>query len=132
MWIQSTLQNEKGFTLIELIFALLIMAIGILGISSVAATVAKGNGKAKQTSTAVFLAQEKLEEVALAGYTDANGEAGTENYGSITDFPKYRRVTTVQNDTPVTGTKTITVTVNWRSGEGTFEANTILGSPPST
>ncbi len=55
--------KTKGFSLIEVMIALVILAVGILGISILQGTVIKNSTNANQRSVAVSLAQKKIDDL---------------------------------------------------------------------
>ncbi|MEW5948772.1 MAG: type IV pilus modification protein PilV [Thermodesulfobacteriota bacterium] len=118
------LQNKKGFTLIEVLIAILVLAIGLLSLATLASTVMNGNAFSNEMTTATTLAQEKLEDIQGQGYASAS--SSSENYSSITGYGAYKRVTTVAADTPATGMKTVTVTVSWDADAHSVALKTIL------
>jgi prepilin-type N-terminal cleavage/methylation domain-containing protein len=54
---------SRGFTLIEVMLALLILALGILGISKLQGTLVKNSSDANQRAVAVSLAQKKIDDL---------------------------------------------------------------------
>jgi len=118
------LQTKKGFTLIEVLVAMLVLAIGLLGLATLATTVINGNAFSNEMTTATTLAQEKLEDIQGQGY--ASVSSTNENYGSITSYSAYKRVASVATDSPATGMKTVTVTVSWDADAHSVALKTIL------
>ena len=102
--------------------------IAVLALSGVAITASKGAAASKHLTTAVTLAQDKLEQVRNAGY-DAGLTASvetTEAYGAISDFPLYQRVVRLQPGQPVSGLQTAMVTVSWADDRHSVTVSTIL------
>jgi type IV pilus assembly protein PilV len=120
------LREEKGFTLIEILIATVIITVASLGVSSLTVGIMRGNSFSERLTTATTLAQDRLEEVKRLGYSKVGTAVGTENYGSIANFDGYKRVTEVDNDKPVTSMKRITVTVYWDSDQRFVKMLTIL------
>ncbi len=106
------LHKNSGFTLIEVMIAIAIIAIGIFGVMSLVITVMKGNTLSKRVTTATTIAQEKLEDFKIMDYDNAVDDSGTDTAYNIDYYWK----SDVQDDTPATDTKTITVDVYWSSG----------------
>ena len=109
------LSNQKGFTLLELLIALTILTIGLLGLAGLHIAAIQGNVSGFKISTAAAVAQERIEELkaldasATALSAGAHADDGNQVVQSIT----YNRSYTIQDNTPVTGTSTITLTVTW-------------------
>lgn len=119
-------RGEGGFTLLEVLIALVVLCVGIVGAAGLAVTTVQGNDAANKVTRATILAKDKIEEVRTAGYAAADAQAGTEAYGSISGDPAFRRVTTVTDDTPDVWMKTVSVTVEWASGGHTVALSTII------
>ncbi len=104
------LHRNSGFTLIEIMIAIAIIAIGIFGVMSLIITVMKGNTLSERVTTATTIAQDKMEYFKMIDYDNVIDDFGTDSTTYDTD---YYWVADVQADTPATDTKTITVDVYW-------------------
>ena len=122
-------QNERGFSLGEVLVATLILAIGLVGIATGFQYATSGVEIGKGETTAAFLAEQRLEwlkALALTNWASATLKAGTtmEDYGSIADASFYRRVTTI-TDSPggacAANCKLVQVTVFYRPVTGRGE-----------
>lgn len=118
------LGNNKGFTLLEILIAITILCAGLLGIATLTGGIIRGNLASSNITTATTLAQNQMEDIVRAGYTGASGKI--ENYGNITEFSQYKRVTVVDDNKPATDMKTVIVTVYWGSDAHSVVLRTIL------
>ena len=125
---KGTTKKSKtgGFTLLEVLVAMVILAVGLLGMASLSVGIIKGNGLNKEVSSATTCAREKMEDVERSGYANATGGTVTEAYNSITAYPDYKRETITAVDTPATDMKTITITVYWDSDNHQVQLKTFL------
>jgi type IV pilus modification protein PilV len=119
--------NDSGFTIIEVLIAMAIFAIGILGIAKLQISSIGGNRTAMEVSEASFLCEGKLEELMSIPYADADvvdttndGEDGldastvdTADHNASSDDGLYTILWNVAEDFPVNNTKTIKVIVGW-------------------
>ena len=105
----STTQ-EKGFTLVEILIALTIFAIGILGVASMQAWGLRGNASAIWHSQAATLAADKIEELMMVPYVTL--ESGPTTLQSETQGD-YTINWTVTPNAPINLTTTIAVNVTW-------------------
>lgn len=128
--IRRTLLREAGFTLPEVLLAIAILTVAVLGVGGALALQAGGLSfgssfglaaitRGNYQSTATMLAQAKLEEIKNAQYTATVDEITAANfpdeaYGTIAGYPSLRRTITIQNGVPVAGMKTTTVRVFFR------------------
>jgi type IV pilus assembly protein PilV len=119
-------KRDDGFTLIEVMIGMVILTIVSLGLMSLTVSTIRGSTFSRQMTTATTLAQDRIEQIKRLSYVNANTVAPTENYGTITNFPGFRRETLVENDTPAPNVKTVTVSVSWGSGTHTVTSKTIL------
>ncbi len=126
---KKTLSNSKGFTLIEVVIAMAVVAIGMFAMMSLIITVTKGNAHSKKVTTATTLAQDQMEQIKRLGFSNAILAQGTEDYGTINGYDGYRRVTTIFTNTPVAGMVTGSVTVHWTPGAHSVTLATSISSP---
>ncbi|HLA26393.1 MAG TPA: prepilin-type N-terminal cleavage/methylation domain-containing protein [Syntrophales bacterium] len=98
---------QKGFTLIECLVSIAVFMIVIMGLSSSTVTVIKGNSFSQTNSVATALATDKVESLQNMGYNSVVS-GGPETLQTI-----YTRQWTVTNNSPVSNTKTIAVSVSW-------------------
>jgi len=113
--------DSSGFTLIEVMIAILVIVVGLLGVAGVATTVINGNTLAKEMTTATTLAQDKIEDLKSTAY-------GSISSGSDTQQSIYTRTWTVTSDSPVAGMKTIAVSVAfpWKGATRTVTLKTMV------
>ena len=112
--------NNSGFTLIEVLVAMVNLSVGLLGTAALITGIINGNKVSNRISTATVLAQDKMEEIKSMEYLNVAAEP----LSIITDYPLYKREVAV--DTLGTGMKTVTVTVSWDSDNSQVELQTIL------
>jgi len=109
------LKSEKGVGLIEIMIALVLFG---MGISLALRTLPESNvimTRGRNITIATNLAQEKMEELMAAPYSDTELAAGTHN---DTDNPIDRHFTrswAVTDDTPLQSMKTVAVTVSFET-----------------
>lgn len=126
-----------GFSLIEVLIASLLLAIGVAAIVYVIGYSLQKSREPYDRSIAMDLAQQKLEDLRNEDYTLlASGQDEDENgipY-SVDPYAQpggiYMRTWVVQEDLPMVGTKTISVTVAWHSSiDHSIQLHTIVARP---
>jgi type IV pilus assembly protein PilV len=110
---KSPISIEEGFTLIEIMIALVVMSIGLTALAAVQISAIQGNAFSKRMTTAVSIADEKMEQIKSNLYTEIVSESSSQITQSNLNFT---RQVTVTNNSPLTNTKTINVTVSWSEG----------------
>ena len=124
----AKLYYEKGFTLLEVLVAITILSIGLLGVASLTTGIIKGNLYSKNVTSATVVAQQKIEEIQRVGYDSANSLAGTATL-SMGGY-NFTRVTTIGptiiDGTPQPNMKTARVTVAWNPGGYSISLDTII------
>ncbi len=118
------LRSGNGFTLMEVLVAMLILSVGLLGMAALTTGIINSNKLSNRISAATVLAQDKMEEIQSTEYASVADD--TEDYNSISDYPLYKRITDVTDDDPAAGMKKITVTVYWDSDNHSVVLKTIL------
>lgn len=138
-----SVSQAKGITLIETIIAVSILALGIVGVLQAFPLGAHLAKTAQMSTIATELGQAKIEEELSRSYSDIPVADTTEDYGSITDFTSYKRITSVNcvrssdlatvscDYDPISDPsplKKVEVAVYWRSTLGVVEKNISLMS----
>ncbi len=119
--------DQGGFTLIEVLIAMAIFAIGILGVAAMQLSSVRGNTSAGNVTANTFILKDRMESIMSLSYgnavdlsagvhTPAQDADGVDNDadGTTDEAGESGPITisyTVADDTPVSRTKTITYTV---------------------
>lgn len=115
----NTPKKERGFSLIEILIALVILSIALLALAGLMVTTTMNNAAGGHLTEAATLAQDMLERLKLTPLnilTDngmATGEPQVDNPVGSTGITYRRTWTCTQPIPPVNTFHIITVTVNW-------------------
>ena len=71
--------NAKGFTLVEVIIAVMVLTVGLLGLVSTAALVTRMIGSGQRSAVASSFATQRMERLRPAACIDAQRVSGGEN-----------------------------------------------------
>ena len=106
-------KSGSGFTLVELLVAIVIFTIGILGLWSLHVSSINYDHFADRIVEATALANEKVEEIKVNDYNNLTNETSDEIVQPTTSERKYIRRWEI-NDATAPETKQVTVTVGWK------------------
>lgn len=101
------LRVKKGFTLLEVILAIVLLGTGLAVLLQVVSTGLFAGGQNEDTIIAANLIQEKIEELRNATYSTI----ASEDKAAVSGFSAFNRKVDVT--TPQTGLKQVSVTVYW-------------------
>jgi type IV pilus assembly protein PilV len=104
---------EEGFTLVEIMIALVVLSVGLVALAGLQISAVRGNAFSKRMTTAVSVADEKMEQLKNSSYANIISESTTQVNQSNMSFS---RQVTVANNSPLPDTKTVNVTVQWLEG----------------
>jgi prepilin-type N-terminal cleavage/methylation domain-containing protein len=104
------LTSANGFTLIEVMIALVVMSISLTALAAVQISAIQGNAFSKRMTTAVSIADGKMEQIKNGSYASIISESPIQVTQSNMNFT---RQVTVTNGSPLANMKTINVTVSW-------------------
>lgn len=107
---KDILKNEKGFTLLEVLIALTVLAVGILTIAIMQTTAIQGNSNASKLSMANSGGRDLIERLLNVDYDDALLDDGAHDE---TEFTGVNAITLPSN---ITG-------IDWTVKEGTSSDN---------
>ncbi len=108
------IENNKGFTLIEVLVAMVILSVGLLGTAALITGIINGNKVSNRITTATVLAQDKMEEIKGLDYSSVVSEPKS---SLPSPYDQYERQVTVIDPSPSANMKTVTVTVYWESNK---------------
>ena len=125
--------REDGFSLVEVVIASLIVAVGLLAIGLAQLSSMRMTSRSKQMSQAIYLAQEQIETFQAMPASDPTfstaGEVidpNTITLGSAGDeISTFRRRYTITPNQPSAGLTTVTVTVDWMQGTKVAETSSV-------
>jgi type IV pilus assembly protein PilV len=101
--------HDHGFTLVEVLIAMLVFTIGLLGVAALTIMIISGNSFSRALTTATALAHDKLEELRDTPYSAISDGKETVAENNLT----YTRVWKVTTDQPAAGMTTVEVTISW-------------------
>lgn len=107
----KTIKNTKGLSVIELLVAMTILGITIMGIALLFPSGSRSITNTRLLTRALNLAQAKTEEFYRMPETASDLTTGV--HGPETVEGVFNRVWVVQDDYLMAGTKKITVAVTW-------------------
>jgi type IV pilus assembly protein PilV len=104
---------EEGFTLIEIMIALVVMSIGLTALAAVQISAIRGNAFSKRMTTAVSIADEKIEQLKSSPYANILSEPSIQITQSNMNFTMQ---VTVTANSPLPNSKKVEVVVTWSEG----------------
>src|SRR5690349_24157185 len=105
-------RQQGGFTVVEVLIALLVLLIGMAGMLSLQLTAMKATGFSRHASEATVLVEDRLESLRTAPEASLTDGSDQVNAGGDVDATGlFARTWTI---TPGADTTTVTVSVTWQ------------------
>jgi|GEM_PF-847922 len=138
------IRNQKGFTLIELMIAMVILGIAFMGLATMQLACIRGNSGSNRLTKAIILAQDKMEELkGLVPYHPDLADTNPTNNSNLrhsidphqsdhtqslsdTADDSFTRVWNVADDIPLPGRKVVVVIVTWGSPHKSVAVSSVL------
>lgn len=106
----SMVKNDRGFTLLEVLFALAVFAIGILAVAGMQIRSVNLNTAARMQTEATVVAADWMERLAGLPFDDAQLDENNSPHQVVDG--SYRVVWSITDDLPINQTKTIMLWVS--------------------
>ncbi len=108
---KNPLSKRNGFSLIEVLITLVILAVGLLALGGMQIFSIRGNAFSQRVTQATVLAQDKLEVLRRLPFEDSSLSSGSHDEGVLSGsgFSRSYNVESIS-----TTLKAVTVTVQWR------------------
>ena len=109
--------SQGGFTLIEMVVALMVFTVAVMGLASTMAVAVASDTHAGEQTRALALASQRLEEIKAMPYTAVTSEPATsiDSQGVEGQGP-YKRTVVVADGAEGANTKSVTVSVEYAAG----------------
>ena len=114
----TELENKanQGFTLVEVLIASAILAIGLLAVSTMIARSTIQDSRAYYMTRASMIVEEFFESQVRDQYVSADYDGMTNTaFDTTIDGITYSTTCTIVNDTPIKNTKQMTCQVSWNN-----------------
>lgn len=108
-------KKQSGFTLIEVMIALVILAAGLLALATMQIVSIRSNAFSSEMTYSTMLAQQQLENLRNLPYDNTNLDSGTHGLPPIIGDKGASYTVAWTVDTSVADMKTITLDVTWES-----------------
>jgi len=113
-------KKEQGFTLVEILVAMVLILVALLGAAQLQIMTIFTNTASNERTTAITLAQDKLESLRTLPFSQIG------NYPFSDTSGIYTRTWQVESDTPAQGMARVTVTVSWKNKQ--VQAQSIIAN----
>jgi type IV pilus modification protein PilV len=109
------IKRNEGFTLLEVMIALVILAVGLLGLAALQLVAVKSNAFSSEMTYATMLAQQHAEVLKSLPFTDTKLTQGSHTEPGSSKGVQYTVTWNVTDNVPATDMKSVNVTVQWLS-----------------
>jgi len=108
--------SRSGFSLVELLVTLAILSVGLLALAGMQVTAIEGNAASRNLTSAVFLAEARLNELKAGGYSSLADSTVSDPNNPVNEQGQsggvFSRSWTISNHGA--NIKRITVAVSWK------------------
>jgi prepilin-type N-terminal cleavage/methylation domain-containing protein len=118
--------REAGFSLIELLVAIVIAGIGLSALAQVFPRAGRGLGESRRSTESTLCGQEKFESLKALAFDDAALASGAHTDTTLVADASFTRKWTVEVDKPMSGMRRIRI-LTMRTGEDTLKAVELTG-----
>lgn len=120
---------QQGFTLIEVVVSMTVLAIGIMGLAIVFPLSVHDIGKSGTLTKAIELCTEKIEDLHMVAYDSPDLEPGIAHADTLNPIDGiYIRTWEVTENRPISGCKHVAVSVAWGETNRRVTISTVLAS----
>lgn len=120
---------ERGFGLIELAVAIVVLAIGVLGLAALMPMGTRSAAQSGEVTRASELASAQAEKLLATPYGDPDLTPGAHQATPYPHSGGYYLTWVVEEDQPIASCKRVTVTIRWPSPTAPNKAQLVIVTP---
>ena len=122
-------RSQRGFGLIEVAIALVVLAIGVLGLASLMPAGTRSTARSGDQTPASELTSKVAERLLAVPWSHADLTAGTHNDTTYPWPGGYYVSYVVEDDQPIANCKRITITTHWPSPSSANRTRLVIVNP---
>ncbi len=121
--------SERGFGLLEVAIALVVLSIGILGLAAILPAGTRSAAKSGDLTRASELTSRLAEKLLATPYSNAGLSAGTHLDSPYPAVGSYYLSYSVEDDQPISNCKRITITAHWPQPDSPNPLKLVIVNP---
>lgn len=90
-YFSKTMKKAGGFTLLEIIIAMLLLSVAIFGLVGVTASVVKGNSLNRLMTAGTTIARDQMEAIKSQEYKNVSSSTSYPDWLTVSGFPGFQR-----------------------------------------
>jgi len=126
----NKMKKTNGFTLLEILISIFLLAVGLLGVITLVYTIIKTNDLSKNITKSTKLAENTIESEITHIFLEENFPetdiSYTRDYNEIYQYEEFKEVVKIKSNNPTKNMCSLNVIIYWDNDQKKTEFNMII------